>query len=137
MPKNLYTGATAATVAAFVAHCAGRSTKPGCRPVAGGLSGKAARGELVYVTSGCPSCHWAANGKPVGPTLNRLAGSRVRLANGRTVVADDAYLLESILAPDAKIVAGYPRGFMSSRVKPGTLSAAQTRALIAYIKTLR
>jgi cytochrome c2 len=137
MPTSLYTGAAAATLATFVSHCAGRSTKPGCAPIAGGLTGEVGRGEHVFVRSGCPSCHFAASGKPIGPSLNGLAGSRVELASGKTVVADDAYLLESILAPDAKIVAGYPSGFMSSRIKPGTITPAEARELIAYIKSLR
>ena len=138
MPKRLYAGRDAATVAAFVAHCAGRSSLRGCEPISGGLSGQAARGEHLFATNGCPSCHWAANGAaPIGPTLNGLAGKRVRLKDGSTVVATDAYLYESILAPDAKIVAGFPSGFMSSRVRPGTLTSAQAKALVAYIRTLK
>ena len=137
MPSRMYSGAEARAVATFVARCAGRSFLRGCRPVAGGLRGEAGRGERVYATNGCAFCHWSANKRPVGPTLDGLAGSRVPLANGRSVVADDAYLLESILVPDAKIVKGYPRGFMSSRLPPGTISDAQAKELIAYIKTLR
>jgi cytochrome c oxidase subunit II len=61
----------------------------------------------------------------------------VKLANGQTLVADDAYLLESILAPDAKIVDGFPRGSMSARIPAGSVTTAQAKAIIAYIKTLK
>jgi cytochrome c2 len=137
MPKGLYTGADAAAVATFVARCAGRSAAPGCRPVAGGLRGEAALGEHLYANNGCSSCHWSLENDAVGPSMNGLAGSKVELADGSTVTAGDAYLTASILAPDAQIVKGYPRGYMSARVKPGTITAAQAKAIVAYIHTLK
>ena len=39
--------------------------------------------------------------------LDGLAGSTVKLQGGGTIVADEAYLRESILTPAAKIVDGY------------------------------
>jgi cytochrome c oxidase subunit 2 len=61
----------------------------------------------------------------------------VRLDDGRTVRADDAYLTRSIDDPDAEIVAGYQRGVMSSVIRPGQIDPADTRALVAYIDSLR
>jgi hypothetical protein len=61
----------------------------------------------------------------------------VKLVNGRTLIADDAYLLTSIVAPDAQIVAGYRPGFMSSRIPPGSVKGKQANALVAFMKTLR
>ena len=43
-----------------------------------------------------------------GPTWFGLYGSDVELDNGTTVVADDAFIAESILDPKAKEVAGFP-----------------------------
>ena len=43
-----------------------------------------------------------------GPALAGVFGKQVLLANGQTVTADEAYLRESVLNPQAKIVAGFP-----------------------------
>jgi cytochrome c551/c552 len=138
MPKAQYTGAKAAAVATFVATCAGRSTTlRSCRPAAGGLSAQAALGEHLYVTNGCPSCHWSLSGNSVGPSLYGLYGSRVNLTGGKAVKAGDQYLLSSILAPDADTVRGYPHGLMSARLRPGLVSVAQAKAIVAYLKTLK
>ena len=55
------------------------------------------------------------------------------LADGTTVLADEDYLLESIINPAAKIAEGYqpvmPAGFSA-------LSQKQLDGLVAYIKTL-
>ena len=138
MPKNLVSGADAAAVADFVTRCAGRAGTPGCRTVAGGLRGHARRGEGLYERLGCIGCHWSAGGvAPIAPSFIGLAGSKVELANGKTVTADDTYLLESILLPDHEIVKGYPAGFMSARIKTEHVTVSQAKAIIAYIKTLK
>jgi cytochrome c oxidase subunit 2 len=49
------------------------------------------------------------------------------------VTADDAYLKESILKPQAKIV----KGFEAAQMPPYTLSDPELDALIAYMKTLK
>jgi cytochrome c oxidase subunit 2 len=67
------------------------------------------------------------------PDLRGLFGQKVKLADGRTVVADEAYIRESILNPGAKVVAGY------QNVMPpyqGVLSEEQIIQLTAYIKSL-
>jgi cytochrome c oxidase subunit 2 len=92
----------------------------------------ATAGERVFVQYGCGSCHRAdATGR--GPTLQGLAGGRVILEGGGTATADDGYLRESILSPQAKIVAGF------EAIMPpyeGLLSEEQVLALVAYIKSL-
>jgi cytochrome c551/c552 len=138
MPKGLVTGADAVSVAAFVAKCSGRSGTPPCRLLAGSkLSGEAANGERPYARLGCVSCHYMSGNAAIGPSFKGLAGSNVKLTNGQTVSADDAYLLESIVAPDAKIVEGFPRGLMSARVPPGSVSIARAKAIVVYINTLK
>jgi hypothetical protein len=59
------------------------------------------------------------------------------LANGKTVTADEAYLIESLADPDSQIVKGYPTGVMSSRVLPQHLTRREINALVAYIKALK
>jgi cytochrome c oxidase subunit 2 len=60
-------------------------------------------------------------------------GRRVLLDDGRTVVADDNYVRESILQPGAKVVAGFKPIMPSFQ---GIVSEDQLLALTAYIKSL-
>lgn len=60
----------------------------------------------------------------------------MKLTNGQTVTSGEAYLLASIVDPDAQIVQGFHRGVMTSIIKPGGIPSPKVRALIAYIKTL-
>jgi cytochrome c oxidase subunit 2 len=73
----------------------------------------------------------------VGPTVKGLFGTQVQLTNGKSVTADDAYLLESIEDPDAEIVEGFQPGIMSGVIKPHQVAESDARDLIAYIKTLK
>lgn len=100
-------------------------------------AGDAKKGEELYTSLGCNSCHSLDGTAGAGPTLKGIAGRRTRLDNGQTVSADDAYLLESILDPDKQIVAGYQRGVMSALIKPGQVSQDDAAALVAFIKTLK
>ena len=135
MPKNLFTGDDADDVAAFVARCGGRAGTIYCPPTDGGLRGLAGRGQDLFVSEACISCHWADSGKSVGPSFHGLAGSDVTLQSGKTVKADDRYLLVSILAPDYQVVQGYQAGIMSSRIAAEHITRDQARALVAYIKS--
>jgi len=67
----------------------------------------------------------------VGPAFTGLYGSQVALADGSTVVADDAYLTEAIRVPAAAEVAGYDIGMPAS-----DLDDAQVAAVVAYIHAL-
>ena len=94
--------------------------------------GDAGRGELVFWTGGCASCH-ASEAGARGPSLVGLFGQEVPLTNGTTVIADEAYLRESILNPRASIVAGY------SPIMPtyeGIISEDGLIQLVAYLKSL-
>jgi mono/diheme cytochrome c family protein len=136
MPRYLLSGKDALAVAAFIATCGGHSGRSGCEPVAA-LHGAAGAGFHDYQTLGCASCHFGNLSVAIAPSLKGLAGSRVRLASGKTVIADSAYLVASILTPDRDTVKGYARGVMSSRIRPGQVSAAQAKALVAYLRTLK
>jgi cytochrome c oxidase subunit 2 len=84
----------------------------------------------------CAGCHSMNGNVAVGPSFKGLAGSDVKLTNGKTVTADDAYLIRSITKPDSQIVSGFKPGVMSTTIAPGSISAEQARSLIAFIKTL-
>ncbi len=87
-----------------------------------------AAGEKLFTQYGCVNCHAAQ-----APTLAGIYGRPQRMSTGKMVVADDAYLRESILNSRAKIVAGYPPIMPSYQ---GQLSEEQLNDLIAYIKSL-
>jgi cytochrome c oxidase subunit 2 len=89
-------------------------------------------GARLFEQRGCKSCHQVASGQR-GPALEGLLGSTVRLAGGDAVVADEDYLRESILTPNAKLVEGYRPLMPTFR---GQLSEESLLQLIAYIKSL-
>jgi len=90
-------------------------------------------GEKLFVERACSTCHFP-DGTGRAPSLNGLYGSKVSLADGSTVAADDAYIRESILQPNAKIVARYQPLMPTYQ---GQLTEEQILALIAYIKSLQ
>ena len=94
----------------------------------------AATGEKLAGDYGCLRCHTVDGTPHVGPTWKGLYGSRVPLADGTTVLANEAYLTESMMDPPAKLHAGYPP------VMPtflGRLSGPEAAAIVEYIRTLR
>jgi cytochrome c oxidase subunit 2 len=79
----------------------------------------------------CVACH-SADASARAPDLEGLFGRPVGLADGRTATADENYLRESILNPDAKIVAGY-QPIMPSFA--GQISEEELIQLIAFLKS--
>jgi cytochrome c oxidase subunit 2 len=88
-------------------------------------------GEILFEQYRCHTCHMGDQQR--GPSLAGLAGSEVPLGAGGTVTADDEYLRESILEPNAKIVAGFQPLMPTFR---GQIGEEDILALIQYIKTL-
>jgi cytochrome c551/c552 len=91
----------------------------------------AGRGEQLARRYNCVSCHSTTGATLAGPTWKGLAGSTVKLSDGRTVVADHDYLVRSIVDPDAQIVDGYSRGIMSDVIRPGSIDRADADAIAA------
>ena len=52
----------------------------------------------------------------------------MKLTNGKTVKADEQYLLESIIDPDKQIVQGYQPGVMTAVIQKGQVSEADARS---------
>ena len=88
----------------------------------------AVSGARLFQSYGCAACHGQR-----APTLAGLYMSKVKLDDGRVVVADEAYLRESILEPAAKLVAGFGPIMPSFRAQ---LNEEQIFDLIEYIKSL-
>lgn len=96
-----------------------------------GLSQIAERGKTTAVANGCASCHGAQGQGGVGPTWVGLAGSDRELVDGSTVVADEAYLLRSILEPSVEEVVGY-----TLKMPTNGVSEAEAADIVAYIQEL-
>jgi len=65
------------------------------------------RGQQFYTDLGCNACHSLDGTAGVGPTWQGLYMHEVPMADGSSVVADDAYIRESILNPNAHVVQGF------------------------------
>jgi cytochrome c oxidase subunit II len=90
----------------------------------------AAAGAELYQQYGCITCH----GTGKAPPYVGLYGSTVRLEGGQTVVADDAYIRQSILDPSSQIVLGYKPIMPTFQ---GQISEDQILEIIAYIRSLK
>ena len=89
-------------------------------------------GKQLFASLGCSTCH-RSDVQGRGPNLQGMYNKPVLLEDGRTVIADENYVRESILNPTAKIVKGF------NPVMPtfqGILSEEQVNALVAYVKSL-
>ncbi len=98
----------------------------------GNIETMASMGEQLFRKYGCAACHREASSSR-GPRLAGLAGSPVKLADGRTVIADREYLRESINDPGAKIVAGYQPIMPTYRT---TLNEEQLNQIVEYLLSL-
>ena len=91
------------------------------------------RGQQLYENLGCKACHSLDGSAGVGPSWKGLFGSEVELNDGTKVTADEAYIIESIKNPSAKIVNGYQAGTMPQF----SLTDAQINDIVAFIKTVK
>ena len=94
----------------------------------------AARGQRTFEEFACHTCHLPEGSAGRGPSLHGLFGSQVTLADGSVVTADESYLRESILNPQAKITAGYEPLMPTFQ---GLINEESLLALIEYIKSLQ
>ena len=92
-----------------------------------------ASGAKLFTDMLCATCHQGeVQGR--GPLLQGLYGTSVQLQDGRRVVADDAYIRESIVNPQAKVVAGFAPIMPTFQ---GLVTEEQLLQLIAYVKSLK
>jgi cytochrome c oxidase subunit II len=92
----------------------------------------AQNGQTLFQQLGCSTCHrFDVQGR--GPNLTGVFGKPVQLEDGRTVLADENYVRESVLTPAAKVVSGFKPIMPSFQ---GQVSEEQLNALVAYVKSL-
>jgi cytochrome c oxidase subunit 2 len=87
-------------------------------------------GFALFRQLGCSGCHTAGSSVHA-PSLAGLIGRQVHLQDGRTIVADDNYVRDSILLPKKDVVAGF-EPIMPSFA--GQVSEEDIQALIAYLR---
>ncbi|MGU3537180.1 cytochrome c oxidase subunit II [Methylobacterium sp. A54F] len=90
-----------------------------------------AAGRAVYNAYGCGACH-DRNAVVKAPKLAGLYGRDVRLADGRTVRADETYLREKILNPNQNRLAEGYKQIMPSFA--GVIPADDLDRLILYLR---
>jgi cytochrome c oxidase subunit II len=92
----------------------------------------AAAGEKLFTDLACISCH-RDDAQAPAPQLKGLFGHQVELQGGGTAIADEAYVRESIVNPQAKIVNGFPPIMPTFQ---GLVTEEQLLQLIAYVRSL-
>ncbi len=96
-------------------------------------------GAKLSLTKGCARCHSVDDDNPalpntLGPTWVNLYRAQRMFADGKTAIADEAYLTRSMMDPMAELVEGYPPMMPSYQ---GVLQSGEAAAIAEYIKTLR
>lgn len=90
------------------------------------------RGERLYIQNACQACHSLDGTDMVGPTFQGLYGSERNFTDGTSAVADEEYIIESIVEPDALIVEGYQNAMASY----SHLSDSELQSLVEFIRSL-
>ena len=87
-------------------------------------------GQAEFDQLGCAGCH---DNDRLAPTLSGTWGRDIVLRDGRKARVDAAYIRESIVAPAAKRVSGYPDTMPAYQ---SSLSTKQLEALVDYVSGL-
>lgn len=89
-------------------------------------------GAQLYNEKGCVACHSLDGSPKVGPSFKGLFGRTSAFDDNTQAKADENYIRESIMNPNAKTVKGFPKGVMPSF--QGQLSEEDLMAVIEFIK---
>lgn len=107
----------------------------------------AEEGQRLYQMIGCMACH-STDGTTVGkvgPSWKGIFGSEREIGkvNGENVkktlkvTADESYIHESIINPNAKVVKGFEKFDTGMPIYNGILNEAQIQSLTLFIKSLK
>ena len=93
----------------------------------------ASSGGKLFQDLACNTCHQpTAQGR--GPVLQNTFGKQVSLQSGESIQVDEAYIRESILAPSAKVTAGFQPIMPTFQ---GLVSEEGLLQLIEYVKSMK
>jgi len=102
----------------------------------GGHAGIKQAAQPILEKYGCLGCHSLDGSPKVGPTFKGLFGSKVPVTRGgkrMVVLADEAYLRESIVAPGAAIVEGFPPVMPTME----GITDAEVKVLVEYLEGVK
>ncbi|PIE24506.1 MAG: cytochrome c oxidase subunit II [Planctomycetota bacterium] len=93
-------------------------------------------GKILAERGGCMGCHSLDGSRSAGPSFKGVWQREVELHDGTKLVADENYIRESILKPNAKVVKSFgPPSIMS--VFAGRFSEEELGAIIEWLKTIK
>jgi len=100
-----------------------------------GEGSMAEQGQALFNQLGCGNCHPSSLNKGNGraPNLVGIFGTTVQLKDGSKVKIDESYIRESILYPQAKIVAGFDDIMPTFK---GLLTEEGLLKVVEYVKSL-
>ncbi len=91
-------------------------------------------GQKIY-SAKCSVCHNTTLDRKVGPGFANIFGKEREFDDGKKLIADENYIRESILQPNAKVVKGFPRNVMP--IFAGQLNEQELSGVVTYLKTLK
>lgn len=91
-------------------------------------------GKIQWEVKGCSTCHSLDGTRGQGPSWKGIWGKREKLSDGTDVLVDENYVRESMMQPQAKVVAGFEPIMPTFQ---GLLRDHEIRGLIAFIKSLK
>jgi cytochrome c oxidase subunit 2 len=91
-------------------------------------------GKLLYSQRGCKQCHSIDGSAGTGPTFKGIWGTQRVLQDGSRVLFDENHVRESILDPQAQVLAGFDPVMPTFK---GKLKDREITAIIAFLKSLK
>jgi len=88
-------------------------------------------GRKLFQVRGCTQCHSMDGSAKTGPTLLGVFGRTEQMADGTSLTVDENYIRESILEPNARVVAGFEPVMPTYQ---GRLKNEEILAIIEYLK---
>ncbi len=90
-------------------------------------------GKLQWDRKGCATCHSIDGTRGQGPSWKGIWGKMEKMNDGKEVLVDANYVRESMMLPQAKVVAGFEPIMPTFQ---GLLREHEIGGLIAFIKSL-
>jgi len=97
------------------------------------LSAEAEAGKQLFSAMGCQACHLPQAGT-IAPSLFGLIGSEREFVDGTRLIADEAYVRDSIMNSTSRVVKGFAPAMppYASVIQPEQLDQ-----LVAYLQSLK
>ena len=94
------------------------------------------KGEKLFATTGCITCHSLNNKKLYGPSLNHILGKKIKvIRNSRehSIIIDKAYIKKSISDPDYE----KPQLFKRSTMPKPNLTEGEIDCITNYLISIQ